>query len=254
MNPNTWPSYFLSESVTTMCLRRYTKPQPSGSLCFPSSYHSGDDHRVANLQEIHSWFVRCADAVGGYQNIAVEDNIAVIGKVLWTNNALTYANIQALVLLEGKLSKYYEKGHDNVQYFRLDLDLVKRGRIFREPQPHLHTKPNDEPRLPFHVSSDKSLVLDFFEFLYLNYAYDKWLIWARNLWQRKTSFAVGKDPFDRMVEDHPTAQLAQLLNDHLTPINRFRLILKHEKCRLAASLNSITPDALALNYGNLKSC
>ncbi len=177
-----------SEGVRTLAstLKYHTK----GRRVYPRGYTvtraSGD---------VHGWFKDLVDkSLGGSpEGCAVEENLAVFAVLDGANDcALDYANVQVLTTDGGSLVEYYKQSKVGVvaNYIRLDFDLEALGPAFKEPLPHVHVQPDGSPR--FHVS-DPCVVAEFFDFVYRNYQYDKWIIWANEVWEDALR-ASGRDP------------------------------------------------------------
>lgn len=257
-----WPTEFLSQSVTTVLYTLSANQGPNGAIFFPKPELKNTDLKIVDRQHLHSWFSRCSEAVDGPDRLAIDDHIAVIGSIEWCNFMLTKVNIQVLATVNTTVDNYYWKQDTSspdastqdkfaAHYYRLDLDLNKGGKLFREPQPHLHTEPKGEPRINFNTYSDRTLIVDFIEFLFLNYAYDSWLIWAKNVWEREKMFADGEDPFPRIVSFYKDPIISNL-SIYAKHISALRDILNKEKRRVAENLklHPVTPNAQTLNYIN----
>lgn len=255
MSANNWQIDFLSQAATNVLYKLMENPAPSGITYFPQAAVKEEHIRVKNHNDLRPWFLRCANDVGGPEFLTVEDNIVIVGKSQWGTNGLVAVSAQALVLIDTTFDDYYLTDDTfQVQYFRLDLDLPQPGPLFCEPQPHLHTNPTEEPRMVFSCTSDRTLIVDFIEFLYLNYDFKKWKSWAKKVWEREKKFPLDQDPFDRIVLAYANPKTSALLQNFGQHINDLREVLRKEKCRVAESLHPIAPDAHALNYCNFKAC
>lgn len=73
---------------------------------------------------------------------------------------------------------------DEIQYFRLDYHPAEPGKLFAEPMPHLHVDPDANVRCGFRAQPD-TLLPDFIEWLYLNFRYETWEQWAKDVWQER---------------------------------------------------------------------
>ncbi len=131
--------------------------------------------------------------------LPVADRLAVFAIVHWRGDTLAYVNCQALVTIGGTLEDYYLDPSVEAQYLRLDYDLGALGAMFREPSPHVHIRPDGEPRFP--MTQTSNVIMDFFDFIYRNYFHAEWLDWAESLWRREATFrGLDVDAFDRVKD------------------------------------------------------
>jgi len=191
------------ENVFTML-----KARGDGRSSFPRSWQL-EHGRIGPTEPVHEWFVRCVDdhLDGDHGRCQVADRLAVFAIVHWRGEMLAYVNCQALVTIGGTLEDYYLDPSVEAQYLRLDYDLGALGAMFREPSPHIHVRPDGEPRFP--MTRTSNVIMDFFDFIYRNYFHAEWLDWAESLWRREATFRRldvaafdrVKDAFDRSRYD-----------------------------------------------------
>ncbi|MEI8141168.1 MAG: hypothetical protein WCI03_15045 [bacterium] len=224
--------------------------RPSGEAYFPSPSIKNVDKRVRENESLRDWFCRCVDAVGGLEHCVIEDHISVIGVVKWRDRAVEYMNIQALITKDGSLEDFYLGTEmPPPQYIRLELDLSKPGPLFKEPLPHIHVAPEGEPRMDFRKGEFPFPIVEFLEFIYLNYCYDAWIRWAKDVWTAREVFADGEDPFTRIVAAYAQGQRAVLTGACAVHIQRLKDMLAAEKQEVARGLWPLTVDAGLLSYG-----
>lgn len=240
---------FISQGVETLFCKLSVYDRPEGVVYVPDMALKNVDTRIGSCDTLHSWFRRCADAVGGPEQCCIEDNIAAFGVMKWRNGHMTYVNLQAIVADEGALDDFYcDEASARCQYTRLELDFDKPGPLFKEPQPHIHTLPDGAPRFGCSPWGERVTVARFIEFLYLNFAHEKWLTWARNVWRERTALPEDQDPFDVMVDAYKGGQ-SQVLVDHYSDhIARLRQLLAAESEHRARAFAPLSPSAALLTY------
>lgn len=184
------------------------KAKGEGQSSFPRNWRL-EHGRIGAVESVHRWFVRCVDdhLGGDHGRCQVADRLAVFAIVRWRKEMLAYVNCQALVTIGGTLEDYYLDPYVEAQYLRLDYDLGALGAMFREPSPHVHIRPDGEPRFP--ITQTPNVIMDFFDFIYRNYFHVEWLDWAEALWQKVAvergldvaTFDRVRDAFDRSRYD-----------------------------------------------------
>lgn len=152
----------------------------AGRVAFPPQLAEGSAKRKAD-EPAHIWLRRCAEAFGGIEQVALEENLVLFMVVRLHDTKITYANLQAL-WAETPLSKFVEgSGAEVHRYLRLDHDLEALGPLLKEPMPHVHIEADGEPRFPI-PAPDGDVVGWFLDFVYRNFFYDHWIVWAELAW------------------------------------------------------------------------
>jgi hypothetical protein len=152
----------------------------AGRVAFPPLLTRGSARRKAD-EAAHAWLRHCAEAFGGVERVALEENLAIFMVVHLHGTEITYANLQAL-WSEMPVAKFVEgTGAEMHRYLRLDYDLEALGPLLKEPMPHVHVEADGEPRFPV-PAPDCDIVGWFFDFVYRNFFYDHWIVWAEFAW------------------------------------------------------------------------
>ena len=238
---------FLSAGAENVLQRFSAHCRPAGAGYFPIHTLKDVDTRVG--KSLHSWFCRCADAAGGVPRCCIEDNIGIIGVSKWTEGHMTYLNIQAIVTKDGRLEDFYRnESAVECQYTRLELNFKTLGPLFKEPLPHIHACHDGPPRYSFAPEGDRVLIARFLEFLYLNYAYDKWLDWAREVWQTRHVSGKDGDTFEPIVQAYNASNSDVLIKRYAKDILKLRKALAVECMNVSRNLPSISPNARILSY------
>ncbi len=250
-------SIFLSQSVHNILATLYLpNNQRTGerTIFIPNNCQQAAQEHINREETLHDWLLRIVGIAGNIENFIIEENIALVGEVRNTNGELTYINLQSLVTLNGSIEDFYlgQNGID-AHYFRLDLDYnsnkIER-RLFKEPLPHIHIIPKDEPRFPLSLTSAKTCIVDFLEFLYRNYKYDIWYAWARNEWKQQ-NLDIDALPFfntiDNAFEKGQMALLCEKYSDKLLEIKKCLFKSKEETSQLLPTLPDI---AQLLDYNS----
>ncbi|WP_437671982.1 hypothetical protein [Sorangium sp. So ce131] len=201
-------SAYFSAGVENVCTVLKAKGENRSS--FPRSWQL-EHGRIGATESVHKWFVRCVnDHLGGdLGHCQVADRLAVFVVVHWRNDVIAYLNFQALVTVGGTLEDYYLDSSTEAQYLRLDYDMSALGAMFREPLPHVHIRPDGEPRFP--MMSTPNVIIDFFDFIYRNYFHSEWIEWAESLWRKEAVFRkLDVDAFDRVKEAFDRSQYDEL--------------------------------------------
>lgn len=185
--------FFISDSVTQFLLRTFTN----------NKQHKYDESntRIKKDDTISEWFIRTVKTIGGVENIfTLDDTIAVLPQIMAKDDCITKMSIQAFISLSDSIVDSYKKllkGKDTqAVYCRLDFHPIESGVLFSHPMPHLHIGVLETPRLPLAYTSWENSILDFLEFLYVNYKYNVWLDWVRKEWNKKYGMKQQSDPYD----------------------------------------------------------
>ena len=153
----------------------------SGRIAYPPGLSEGAARRSTN-EPAHLWMRRCVAEVGGVENLAVEENLALLLVVHLRDDHIEYANLQAL-WSEVSIADFAKgDGTQPHRYLRADHDTKALGPLLKEPLPHVHAEPEGEPRFPVHLTASSDLVGWFLDFVYRNFFYDHWIVWAEVVW------------------------------------------------------------------------
>lgn len=200
-----------------------------GHASFPHGEASSMRHGKQG-EPLSAWFTRCVDThLGGDPaRCRLEPNIALLAQVRWSaGTSIQYANMQAIVALDGDLDDLYLGEPVCTQYLRLDFDPQRLGLLFREPHPHIHVHPTGEPRLT--MPSAGNVVVAFLESLYRNYHHDAWQRWVTEVWNTKAPEAgTGQDPLNAIIGAFKAGQAGILRDRFATPLDRLRQYLRAE--------------------------
>jgi hypothetical protein len=151
----------------------------TGQIVFPAGLTEGGARRTAD-QPAHLWVRRCAEELGGVENVALEENLALFMTARLNDGKITYANLQALWTEVPTASFAQGTGAERHRYLRLDHDPSAMGPLLKEPMPHLHVEAEGEPRFAAPASD---VVAWFLDFVYRNFFYDHWIEWAKLAWE-----------------------------------------------------------------------
>lgn len=215
-----------SMQAVLQCLRPHG---PEGTASFPPGGASSMRHGKQR-EPLSAWFSRCVDThLGGDPApCQLEANIALLSEVRWQDDtSIQYANMQAIVVLNGNLADLYCGEQVCTQYLRLDFDPNNLGLLFREPHPHIHVHPTGEPRLA--MTSSGNVVVAFLELLYRNYHHDAWQDWVTGVWNKRAPEA-GKesDPLRHILRAFQTNKGDVLRERYAEPLGRLRQYLRAE--------------------------
>lgn len=94
---------------------------------------------------------------------------------------IEYANLQAL-WADAPLAEFVEGAGRDHRYLRADYDMSALGPLLKEPQPHVHVEGDGEPRFPVPVAAADDVVGWFLDFVYRNFFYEDWILWAESAW------------------------------------------------------------------------
>lgn len=153
----------------------------SGRVVFPPGLPEGAARRSAD-EPANLWMRRCVAAVGGVEKLAVEENLALLLVMRLRDGHLQYANLQALWAEVSIADFAAGEGTALYRYLRADHDTSALGPLLKEPLPHVHVVAEGEPRFPVHVTGGSDLVGWFLDFVYRNFFYDHWIVWAEVAW------------------------------------------------------------------------
>lgn len=152
----------------------------TGRIAFPPGLAEGTARRKSH-EPAHVWLRRCAEEFGSVEHVALEENLAIFMIVRLHDMKITYANLQAFWAEVPVASFVRGAGADVHRYLRLDHDLAALGPLLKEPVPHVHVEADGEPRFPVPAPA-RDLVGWFLDFVYRNFFYDQWIVWAELAW------------------------------------------------------------------------
>ncbi len=207
--------------------------------------------KVSTSEKIPEWFHRCAKEVlaGDIASCQIEENTALFAVVGWKNAKFNYINVQSLICNGCSLEEFSRGGNSaDWHSHRLDLDLSITGEIFKEALPHVHTRPNGPPRFFLDIDKKHNVIVDFIEFLYLNYHYDKWLGWAESAWRRSKEGKTRADTFSVITKAYKENQIVPTIERYEEHIIALKNILRQEKENKSFELNIDKRLLRTLNY------
>ena len=147
-----------------------------------------DDAKWRRSETLHQWFKRLVDkhCKRHPEVLALEDNIAILALLNWDKQRIIYASVPILIVSGCTLAEYYADGAASEEiYLRLDLSSDPLGEMLSHPLAHIHFGNRDAPRFALAGGANGNVLMDFLEFVYLNFAYKKWQNWARQKWITK---------------------------------------------------------------------
>ena len=199
-------------------------------MAFPQNLSEAAARRSPG-ESLHAWFVRLVnDFCDGHpKRVAIEDNIAVFVRLLWTKKRLLYANVQTLVATDD-LDDYYLGAGGEATYLRLDFDYATLGEPFSHPLAHIHVEGSLSPRFALDGGNAGNVVVDYLEFLYRHYVPAKWRKWAERVWNREYGRASEEeaDPFPLVMQAFASSQF-DILRDYSAAMGRIKRALRKRK-------------------------
>lgn len=223
-----------SESVDGLLLLH---PHGQSESCYPA-HLDHDATRFNDGETVQEWFVRLVNAAcgGDPRRCAIEPNIAVFATLYWNRKTLVGANICTLVTSCELEAYYVERPADcNEMYLRLDLDIHTLGEPFSHPLPHIHVLGEFSPRFSLDGGNSGNVVMDYFEFLYRNFASTKWNEWAERVWNKHYFELPNADraqnPFPRILAAFKESQIG-ILRQQRDNVVRLKELLRHRKDNL----------------------
>ncbi|MFT3768167.1 MAG: hypothetical protein QM820_22175 [Minicystis sp.] len=165
--------------------------------------------------------------------MAVEENLALFLVVRWNDRLIEYANLQAL-WADVPLARFADGagGHEH-RYLRLDYDMSALGPLLKEPQPHLHVEADGEPRFPVPVSTD-DIVGWFLDFVYRNFFYEDWLLWAEIAWDDWCRSRARDNRWPRLVQafNQSAVRIIESNEDLAQDLRELKRCLQHQRRQL----------------------
>ncbi len=164
------------------------------------------------------------------------NSMLATAKIHWKDKEfIDYIKVEVFILLKNTLEDFYFDYEENksidfpIIYYCLEMDYNCLGPLFKEPIPHIHTKPSKEPRFPLMIEKNINPLVQFFEFIYLNHFYDKWRKWAKRIYEMK----IEDNNFKKLVGAYNrsgTKSLNLLYNGELhKPLLNFKRVLSEVK-------------------------
>ena len=209
--------------------------RPTGETYYPKQLKNRESEiRVSKSETVADWFIRIIDTIlnGDIKACEIEDNVAVFVIIKWKNYCIDYINFQVLITTEGRLETFYNSCSSmQHQYFRLDLDYTSSNLLFKEAVPHIHSLPKGPPRFLLNYLESKNIILDFIEFIYLNYDYDKWLEWAQAVWRINIPRKMEEDTLPVILKASKENQIIPTIEKYKKDIIIFKNALNLEKAK-----------------------
>ena len=222
-----------SESVDSL-LRMLKPARGQKKTTFPRDLDPSQT-RFEQGESIHEWFVRMTDTCcdGEPIHCELEANIGMFAALHWDDCELKGGNIST-VIANADLESFYVDGGDDAIYMRFDLDYGTLGKIpFSHPIPHIHLK-GDSPRLPLPGGSG-NVVMDFLEFIYLNFAESDWMTWAELAWNtyyfRVAKLPEEKNPFNSILNAFKYSKIEEL-RGHEKHLRQWKKQMQQQKDKL----------------------
>jgi hypothetical protein len=152
----------------------------AGRFAFPPGLTEGSVRRKTD-EPAHAWLRRCAEGLGGVEQVVLEENLVLFMIVRLKDTKIEYANLQALWAAVPVARFVQGAGAEVHRYLRLDHDLTALGPLLKEPLSHVHVEAEGEPRFPVPAPAC-DVVGWFLDFVYRNFFYDRWIDWAAHAW------------------------------------------------------------------------
>ena len=188
-----------------------------------------DDAKWRRSETLHQWFKRLVDkhCKRRPEVLALEDNIAILAMLSWDNQRIIYASVPILIVPGCTLTEYYNgKAKSDGIYLRLDVSYNPLGEMFSHPLAHIHIGNGNTPRFALPGGANGNVLMDFLEFVYLNFAYEKWQNWAKQQWMRK--YPAREQEFDLIFEAFKESRI-QILRDTASTLSQLKNTLRDAK-------------------------
>jgi hypothetical protein len=239
---------FLSQAAQNIISLMNCRSDRENVHHFPLRAWNGSDTRNREGDNLRQWFLRVAKSMGGPESLLINDNLALILMAKTKDKNLYYVNIQSIAVEKGSILDFCNDETLSAQYLRLELDFAKPGPFFKEPLPHIHTTVDGPPRIPMITTTKQTLIVDFIEFLFVNFNYPVWLEWARSVWQNSPHYLMDDDSFDAIVYAYKSGHADLLLKRYPQGIDHIRNALMAEKRHLAMKHACLPDKAKLLSY------
>ena len=203
----------------------------SGRIAFPPGLPEGAARR-SDDEPAHLWMRRCIEEVGGVEKLAVEENLALLLVIHLRDGQLEYANLQALWAEVSIADFAAGEGTAPHRYLRADHDTRALGPLLKEPLPHVHAEAEGEPRFPVYLTAGRDVVGWFLDFVYRNFFYDHWVVWAEVAWDDWCVETNRSNRWQRLMQAFNQSNIGVLegdpdLRDDLLQLKR--CLLKHRR-------------------------
>jgi hypothetical protein len=222
----------------------------AGESSFPRHIDAGALRRGGD-QSLRPWFQQiCHNVCEDHpERIAMEENIAVLAKLRWRKKKqLFYANIQ-VVVCACDLATFILDPDQKAIYLRLDCDYETLGTPFSHPLPHIHAEGELSPRFALDGGLSENVVVDFFEFIYRQYAPDAWLRWSEKIWRDAFGPSSQRKDLFRTILDAFGDNQFQVLRSHSAQLARFKRALRKAKDeKIGFDLRLLDSDREVLEY------
>lgn len=217
------PIPFLDEDVT-LILKMLEIQDKSKIIKFPSRIEAYKDSlRGRDGETPYNYLkriIRHPQYGEEIYDFKVSENFLVFIEMKSNNNIINYCNIQAFLtedieLMDIMLKDEYElKDSKKVFYYRMDYDINNLGPIFKESSPHIHITPSGNPRINIQDIKD-DIVVNFFDFIYRNHFYDKWINWVKKIIPDELGFDIlqgmyNKNQFAEIIKDERIKQIDKI--------------------------------------------
>jgi len=234
-------------SISSKILLRILNPykESSGGKYYPNQLKNRfNETNISTSESVQHWFIRLIKEIldGNIQACQIEDNMAVFAYIKWKNYRISYINFQVLIIKGGTLEQFSNRCPSlEYQYFRLDLDedCISHTSLFEESIPHIHSNPNGPPRFFLDYRDSNNIILDFLEFIYLNYYPEKWRTWMKRVWQMNVSRKIEEDTLHIILQANKDNQLIPNIKNYKEDIIVLKDALKRERKKsLPLTLNN----------------
>lgn len=251
---------FDSEGVRNVVSALAPHGGPSGTSRFPTwnrwvhgeTRVNGPGSGMLSPATLRQWFQQVVGNESGdsdrIADMQIEDNIACLGTIQWSEGHLIFCRMQVLVTTGGDLMDFYlgENTSMGGYYYRLELDPSQPGPLFTEPQPHVHTQPDGPPRFPFHSPPDDFLPLSFLEFIFLNHKPQQWKNWAERVCKSQRPDL----PFKNLADQFASGKISENLEKYETHLEDLKKILRAAKRQVLDDAPKLGGYMSVLNYQN----
>ena len=245
---------FISQPIDNLLLKLYRR---RGGPDNPFKQNDTNENvKIKAEDELYDWFLRSVNSVGGLEWVFHDDKIVIFPYVSIKNDFIVNMSFQVLATINCSILDYRDrKDKCSAAYFRLDYHPKEIGKIFSHPMPHIHISNKYDARIPFAIASPMTCILDFIEFLYINFDYEKWLSWAKKVWRKSLTCSLAdpyknEDCFDIIQEGFEQGRIMDdvFMDKYGESIRKFRQKLFNEKKEKAAKLFRIPTNCTLINY------
>jgi hypothetical protein len=218
------PNYFGPELQQIAYWLREITGRGSGQYGYPDPWSPRSLEREGDGETLRDYFDRVVedgildeDAKEELEQYALEESALVVLSLESSSTTIRSLSIQAFVSARNLVDTYLEVDRSRpLHYLRFDYEPHQPGRLFKEPQPHVHVRPEGEPRMSVPMTEERHLLTGFFDILYRNYFYETWREWARvHAWEplaRRHRYEL--ELFDRIAEAYESGRLEWIRNNY----------------------------------------